>query len=96
METKLLNLLQEFSYNLQEISPRKIENMEIILPYDSFKQLEYELSSFSGYSFNMTNLTNNKIKVNSQAGIAFEISCKEVNDGLIQKKLRQCFKILSE
>lgn len=97
METKLLNLLEEFAYKLQEISPRGIEELKIILPYDNYKQLEYEVSDTTNIlKYNPYTTTTSDLKVATLSGITFKLSCKEIEEATTQKKLQQCFEILSK
>jgi hypothetical protein len=97
MESKLANLLNDFAYNLQEISPRPIENLEIILPYDNWRQLEHELHDIQKYaSIDLYQVPNSEITFQTISGIKFKCTCKEINDVLIQRKLQECFKILSK
>ena len=37
-----------------------------------------------------------KYNLQTNSGIKFSISCKELNDAAIQNKLKECFKILSK
>lgn len=97
---KLLDLLQDFAHNLQSISVKSIEELEIILPYENYKQLEYEISENTGwqkYSFTYNPYeVNKKIKLQTTSGIKFNLSCKEINDAQLESKLKECFKILSK
>ena len=96
-ETKLLNLLEEFAFKLQEITPRSIEELKIILPYDNYKQLEYEVYNTTNLlSYNPYNTTTSDMKVATSSGITFKLSCKEIEDAQAQKKLQECYKILSK
>jgi hypothetical protein len=95
MENKLMNCLEQFAANLQEISPKGISEMEIILPYDNYRQLEFEYYQIDHtFKLNMYEVPKNKVSVRTINGIQFNISCKEYNDVEIQKKLKQCFEIL--
>ena len=99
MDRKLTDLLQDFAYNLQEISPRPIKDMEIVLPYDNYRQLEHELCDM-GFgmprSINLYEAPNGTIDLQTSSGIRFKCTCKETNDSLLQRKLQECFKILSK
>lgn len=97
METKLMDLLQDFAWKLQELSAKPIDEMEIILPYENYRQLEYELYK-SGIKDYAPIYGTPEIKYNARttAGINFNITCKELNDSLTQNKLQECFKILSK
>lgn len=93
METKLLHLLRDFAYGLQGISNKKVE---MILPIDNFMQLKKELNSSENvYEYPSKSLTQ-KIIVNPQTEVTFYISCKEIEDNILNEKLQQCFKILAE
>lgn len=97
METKLMDLLQEFAYNLQELSAKPIDEMEIIFPYENYKMLEFELYNCGLIKSPLRYGTpDTKIKVQTISGLGFNISCKELNDQLIRVKLQECFKILSK
>lgn len=96
MENKMIDLLMDFANGLNQLSPRKINKMEVILPYDNYKQLEYELMDHRNYRKTLYGTPKTSLDVVAICGIEFKISCKEINEAMIQKKLRQCFKILSE
>ena len=96
MENKMIDLLMDFANGLNQLSPRKIDKMEVILPYDNYKQLEYELMDHHNYRETLYGAPKISLDVVAICGIEFKISCKEINEAMIQKKLQQCFKILSE
>lgn len=96
MENKMMNLLIDFANGLNQLSPRKIDKMEVILSYDNYKQLEYELVDHYNYGEMLYRTPKTSLDIVSICGIEFKISCKEINEAMIQKKLQQCFKILSE
>ena len=96
MASKMIDLLMDFANGLNQLSPRKIDKMEVILPYDNYKQLEYELIDHYNYGEMLYGIPKTSLDVVTVCGIEFKISCKEINETMIQKKLQQCFKILSE
>lgn len=99
MNRKLTDLLQDFAYNLQEISPRPIKDMEIVLPYDNYRQLEHELRDMGfgmSKSINLYEVPSGNIDLQTTSGIRFKCTCKEIKDAMLQNKLHECFKILSK
>lgn len=96
MASKMIDLLMDFANGLNQLSPRKIDKMEVILPYDNYKQLEYELMDHYNYGEMLYGTPKTSLDVIAISGIEFKVSCKEINEAIIQKKLQQCFKILSE
>lgn len=97
MENKVLEAIQEFGLQLQSLSAKPLEDLEIILPLENYKQLEYEMRSimFSRASPEY-GTPKHKFIIHGMHGIKVTISCKELNDGEIQNKLQECFKILSK
>lgn len=93
MKTPIIDLLQEFSYNLSGLtSTGQVDELEIILPIEQFKQFEYEIHDrYMSYGPSET-----KYNLRTVGGINFKISCKELNDQLILKKLNECFEILKK
>jgi hypothetical protein len=96
MENNIVEVLHNFSCKLQEISPKPIKDMEIVLPYDNYRQFENEMYKLENYRVNLYELPTTKFNLQTIGGINFSVSCKELNDQLIQKKLQECFKILSK
>jgi len=93
-EDKIMNLLEDFAFKLQNLSARPIENMEVILPYENWRDLQFEMEHDKynlryGVPYEILN-------VQTHSGIKFAISCKELNDAVIKNKLNDCFKILTD
>ena len=97
METKVLDLLTEFSCGLQSLTPKYMKNLEVVLPYELYRRVEEELLEKTWYrgvhTHEVPDGTITYIGVN---GVKIKISCKEVNDANFQRKLQECFKILSK
>lgn len=92
----MLNLLMEFANGLNKLSDKYIDEIEIILPYDSYKILEDETYKYMMSEPLIYKHPNTKLSIVTMCGIRFQVTCKEINDVLLQKKLKECFKTLSE
>jgi hypothetical protein len=95
--------LHEFAYNLQSITPSEIkEPIKIILPYYLYRQFldsaEKNMVAYSQQSYELSQ--NARIKgrftLNTMTGIQFTISCKEIEDDVLHKSLKNFFKDITE
>lgn len=95
-------ILGEFAYDLSDVSPQQIkEPIKIILPYYLYRKFldEMEKSIFTSLQ-NIEMSQNARIKgrfiVNNYSGAPFIVSCKEVEDEVLHKSLKNFFKDINE
>ena len=93
---KILGILYDTAFKLSELSPvQKEEEIEIMLSYDMYKDAVAEIESHT-FNWDSAPFITGECKVNTPSNITFKITCKHIKETLIQRKLQECFKILTD
>ena len=90
MHGVVIDWINELAYNYQKLGLGDTDELELIVSSDIFNKLMCELEN------NMCNKVEGKINAVSRYGVNVTVSCKEINNSILSRKLNECFKILSK